>query len=99
MEEFEKPCCILATTFIKKYGGSSPLYGPRAWLCARNFTCSHNLGSLGPYNELDPVWAAAVGKELGCERETDNSYDCYAVEWGTSSVICHESCRNYARCS
>ena len=21
---------------------------------ARNFTCSRNLGSLGPYNELDP---------------------------------------------
>ena len=25
------------------------------------------------------VWAAAVGKELVCERETDNSYDLYAV--------------------
>ena len=25
------------------------------------------------------VWAAAVDKELVCERETDNSYDLYAV--------------------
>ena len=31
------------------------------------------------YHIYQKVWAAAVGKELVCERETDNSYDLYAV--------------------
>ena len=30
------------------------------------------------YHTYQEVWAAAVGKELVCERETDN-YDLYAV--------------------
>ena len=31
------------------------------------------------YHIHQEVWAAAVGKELVCEREMDNSYDLYAV--------------------
>ena len=31
------------------------------------------------YHIYQEVWAAAVGKELVCERETDVSYDLYAV--------------------
>ena len=31
------------------------------------------------YHIYEEVWVAAVGEELVCERETDNSYDHYAV--------------------
>ena len=31
------------------------------------------------YHIYQEVWAAAVGEELVCEREMDNSYDYYAV--------------------
>ena len=31
------------------------------------------------YHIYQEVWAAAVGEELVCERETDNSYDHNAV--------------------
>lgn len=44
----------------------------------------------------------AVGKELVCGRETDNSYDSYTVEvkrMQNIDVICHESYTKFVLCS
>ena len=39
------------------------------------------------YHVYKEIWLAAIGKELECDREPQNSCDCYAVAVKKSGVV------------